>query len=126
MTQVILIGFLAGVLAGLVGVGGGVLFVAGLVAFEDLDLVAAEGTSLLAIIPVALVGAWRQQRYGNVRIRDAALVGVLATGGAAIGVVLANAVPERTLELLFAGFTLLTAAMVVRRARREPQARSAQ
>lgn len=117
MTQVVLIGFAAGVLAGLVGVGGGVLFVAGLVTFEGLGQVEAEGTSLLAIVPVALVGAWNQRRYGNVRVRDGLLVGVLAIGGAATGVVVANTVSERALELLFAAFALVTALGVIRKAR---------
>ena len=110
----LLIGFAAGVVAGMLGVGGGILFVPALTLALGLEQVEAEATSLLAIVPVALVGAWRQRRYGNVRIRDGALLGVLAIGGAALGVVVANAVPERGLQIAFAALMLLTAAQLVR------------
>ena len=63
-------GAAAGVLSGLLGVGGGILFVPTLTLALGLSQVRAEATSLLAIIPVALVGAWRQHRYGNVDVRD--------------------------------------------------------
>ena len=72
------------------GVGGGVLFVPGLVLFLGLDQHHAEATSLLAIVPVALVGTIRQDRYGNVHRRDALALGLFSLGGAAAGVALAN------------------------------------
>ncbi len=87
----IAIGVAAGVLGGLLGVGGGVLFVPGLVIFVGLTQHQAEATSLLAIVPVAIVGAYSQDRYGNVRRDDAVLMGVLSVAGAAGGVALANA-----------------------------------
>src|ERR1700750_1708585 len=96
---VIAIGVAAGVVAGMLGVGGGILFVPALVLFADLNQVDAEATSLLAIVPVALVGAVRQRAYGNVRLGDAALVGGLSAAGVTLGVVVANAVPERALEV---------------------------
>ena len=71
---------------------------------------------LLAIVPVALVGAARQHRYGNVRVADGLVIGVLAIPGAALGVVLVNAAPERLVEVLFAGLLLLVAAQLVRSA----------
>ena len=108
------IGFAAGVVAGMLGVGGGILFVPALTLALGLGQVEAEATSLLAIVPVAAVGAWRQRRYGNVRVRDAVLLGVLAVGGAALGVVIANAVPERVLKGGFAVLMLLTALQLVR------------
>ncbi len=115
MTGAIVIGICAGVVAGMMGVGGGVLFVPALVIFLDLSQVDAEATSLLAIIPVALVGAWRQHGYGNLRVRDGVVVGLLAIPGAALGVVLVNAVPERSVEIGFALLQLLVAAQLVRR-----------
>jgi uncharacterized membrane protein YfcA len=115
----ILIGVCAGLVAGMMGVGGGVLFVPALVLLLDLSQVDAEATSLLAIIPVALVGAWRQHTYGNVRLRDALLVGTLAVPGAALGVVLVNAVPERAVEIGFALLQLFVAWQLVRRVRRD-------
>jgi uncharacterized membrane protein YfcA len=111
-----------GLVGGLVGVGGGILFVPALTIFLDLSQVDAESTSLLMIAIVALVGAARQSRYGNVNLRDAVLVGVLSPLGVAIGVVVANAVPERALELGFAALALFMAAQLVRRALAEPGA----
>lgn len=110
----VLIGLLAGVVAGMLGVGGGILFVPALTLALGLSQVDAEATSLLAIIPVSILGAWRQHRYGNVRWRDGLLVGVLAVGGVAAGVALANALDERTLEVGFALLMLLVAARLVR------------
>jgi uncharacterized protein len=98
----ILIGVAAGMLSGLLGVGGGALFVPALVLLLGLDQVDAEATSLLAIVPVALVGTWRQHRYGNVRVRDGLVVGLVAIPGALLGVVLVNALPERAIEYAFA------------------------
>lgn len=112
------IGVLAGVIAGMLGVGGGIIFVPGLVLFVGLTQVDAEATSLLAIVPVALLGAYRQHRYGNVRVRDGLLVGALAVPAAALGVAIVNALPERAIEIAFAGLQLVIAAQLVRRALR--------
>ena len=120
MIGAIAMGALGGVLAGMLGVGGGVIFVPALVLLLDSSQLHAEATSLVAIIPVALVGAARQHRYGNVRVRDGLLVGALAAAGAAGGVALANAVPERALEIGFAVLLLATAAQLVRRPPTEP------
>lgn len=115
MIGVLLMGIAAGLLAGLLGVGGGVLFVPALTLLVGLTQVEAEATSLLAIIPVALVGAVSQARYGNLRARDAIVVGLFAIPGAVVGVVIVNNVPERAVELAFAGFLLLVAGQLVRR-----------
>jgi uncharacterized membrane protein YfcA len=118
----VLVGFAAGVVAGLLGVGGGILFVPALVLFLNLPQVDAEATSLLAIIPVALVGAASQRRYGNLRPRDAIVLGVLAIPGAVAGVAIVNAIPERTVEVLFALLMLYVAFQLVRRALAPPPA----
>lgn len=115
MIGAIAIGVAAGVVAGLLGVGGGVLFVPGLVIFLDLTQHRAEATSLLAIVPVALVGAVVQDRYGNVRRGDALLLGLLSVAGAAGGVALANALSGRFLQVGFALFMLFVAGQLVRR-----------
>jgi uncharacterized membrane protein YfcA len=109
-----------GLVGGLVGVGGGILFVPALTIFLDVSQVQAESTSLLMIAIVALVGAARQNQYGNVNLRDAALVGVLSPLGVVIGVVVANEVSERALQLGFAALALFMAAQLVRRALAEP------
>jgi uncharacterized protein len=113
--ETIAVGVLAGVVAGMLGVGGGVLFVPALVLFLGLDQVDAEATSLLAIIPVALVGAQRQRSYGNVRVRDGLVLGVLAIPGAIAGVALVNALPERVTQVAFALLMLFVAVQLVRR-----------
>jgi uncharacterized membrane protein YfcA len=110
------LGFAAGVAGGLLGVGGGILFVPALVVFADQSQLGAEATSLVAIVVVAAVGAWRQFGYGNVRLRDGLVVGVLSPLGVLIGVGLANAVPERALELSFAGVQLVFAWQLAKRA----------
>jgi uncharacterized membrane protein YfcA len=115
-----LLGFAGGTLGGLVGVGGGVLFVPALAIFLDQSQIRAEATSLLAIVFVALVGAWRQHGYGNVRIRDGLVVGALSPLGVAVGVAISNAVAERTLELMFAALALLFAVQLLRRALTSP------
>jgi uncharacterized protein len=111
----IAIGFAAGVAGGVLGLGGGVLFVPALVIFLDQSQLSAEATSLLAMIPMAAVGAWRQHRYGNLRLRDGVLVGALSPLGVLAGTILANALAERTLELLFAALQLWFAAGLLRR-----------
>lgn len=121
MVEAALIGLVAGVVAGMFGVGGGALFVPALSIFIGLSHVEAEATSLLAMIPVALVGAWRQRGYGNLRVRDGVLLGVLAVAGAVLGVVAANALPERVLEVAFAGLLVFIAVQLARRALREPR-----
>ncbi|MBA2505810.1 MAG: sulfite exporter TauE/SafE family protein [Thermoleophilaceae bacterium] len=113
------IGFAAGLASGMVGIGGGVIFVPGLVIFADLGQVDAQATSLFAVIAVVLVGAWRQHGYGNVRLRDAMVVGALSPLGVVVGVVLANEVPERALEVSFA---LVQVYFAYRLVRRKPEA----
>ena len=118
-----LMGFAGGMVGGLLGVGGGILFVPALAIFLDESQVRAEATSLLAIVPVAMVAVWRQIGYGNVRVREGLVIGALSPLGVGIGVVVANAVSQRALELIFAGLALLIATQLVVRALRpgEPE-----
>jgi uncharacterized protein len=112
----LLLGFAAGVVAGMFGVGGGVLFVPTLIAL-GLGQVEAEATSLAAIIPTALAGTWRQHQYGNVRWRAALVIGVVSILGVQGGALAALALPEDVLRRLFAALILLVAAQLVWRAR---------
>jgi uncharacterized protein len=116
----ILLGFAAGAAGGLLGVGGGILFVPALSLVLGLSHLDAEATSLLAIIPVAVVGAWRQTGYGNVQWRDGLAIGALSAGGAVLGAVLANTIPERGLEIGFACLVLVVAAQLAWRALQPP------
>jgi hypothetical protein len=111
----VVMGAAGGFVSGLLGVGGGILFVPALTLVLSLSQVRAEATSLLAIIPVAVVGAARQYRYGNVVVRDGAVVGALSALGVIGGVALANVLPQRALKLAFAGVMLLVASQFLRR-----------
>lgn len=113
----VLICLAGGMTGGLVGVGGGVLFVPALTVFLGLSQVEGESTSLLMIVIVALVGAYRQNGYGNVRVREALIIGALSPLGVLVGVGVANHVSERALQLAFAALALFMAAQLVRRAR---------
>jgi uncharacterized membrane protein YfcA len=120
MTEVLLavsVGLAAGVAAGLFGVGGGILFVPVLSLGLGLSQINAEATSLLAIIPTVVAGTWTQTRYGNVRWRPAAIMGVAAVAGVEGGVQIATALPEHILQRLFALLMLVVAAQIAWRAR---------
>ena len=120
MTEVVvaLVGLVGGVLAGLFGVGGGILFVPVLALGLGLTQLHAEASSLLAIIPTAIVGSWRQVRYGNVDLRAAALIGAASILGVQGGVLIAESLPESALRRLFGAFLLVTAGQLVWRTRR--------
>ncbi|HET7573164.1 MAG TPA: sulfite exporter TauE/SafE family protein [Gaiellaceae bacterium] len=113
----VVLGVVAGVLSGLFGVGGGTLFVPTLVAL-GLTQVHAEATSLLAMIPVVLLGVWRQHRYGNVSWRPSLVIGVASIGAAVGGAALAVSLPESVLKRLFAVLLLFTAGQIAWRARK--------
>jgi uncharacterized membrane protein YfcA len=119
-----ILGFAGGAVGGILGVGGGILFVPALAIFLNEPQVRAEATSLLAIVPMSLIGAWRQNRFGNIRIREGLLIGALSPIGVALGVVLANALPERTLKIAFAVLLLIVAAQVARQSLLRPAGRS--
>jgi uncharacterized membrane protein YfcA len=109
------IGTLAGLFSGLFGVGGGTVIVPLLVLWLGYEEHAATATSLAAIIFVAGFAATTQGLYGNVRVLDAALVGIPAVGGVLIGTRLAQRLPARTIALLFAGVLVLSALELILR-----------
>lgn len=113
----ILLGLCAGVLAGLFGVGGGILFVPTLVAL-GLGQLEAQGTSLLAILPTVLAGSWSQRRYGNLRARSALIVGLGSVVGVEIGARVVIELPEETVRKLFAVLLFAVAVQLVWRTRR--------
>ena len=106
---------IGGVVAGLIGVGGGVVFVPAMTIVLSKGQVEAEATSLMMIALVSVVGTWRQIGYGNVNLKDAAVIGVLSPVGVLVGVVVANSVPERALRIGFALLALYMAWRLLRR-----------
>ena len=117
LALVLLLGLATGVLAGLFGVGGGILFVPILVLFFEFGQVEAEATSLLAIIPAAVAGTWQHRRYGNVRWKAVLVLALGAVAGVQVGVVVAQALPEDLLRRLFGVLMIVTAAQLAWRAR---------
>jgi hypothetical protein len=117
------LGLAAGVLAGLFGVGGGILFVPALVAL-GLGQIEAQATSLLAILPTVAAGAWNQSRYGNLRVQEALILGAASIGGVEVGARIATSLPEDVLRRLFALLLFAVAAQLVwrtsRKSRRYP------
>ena len=111
------LGFAAGVVAGMFGVGGGVLFVPALLAV-GLSQIEAEATSLMAILPAVVAGTWRQAGYGNVRWRPAAVIGISALPGIAVGIWIADSLREDVLQRLFALLLLGVAAQIAWRSLR--------
>lgn len=114
----LVLGLAAGVLAGLFGVGGGVLFVPTLTLALGLEQLHAQATSLAAMLPVVAVGTWNQRRYGNVRLRPAVVLGLGGVAGVLAGGFLAESLPERALERLFGVLLLGVAAQLAWRASR--------
>jgi uncharacterized protein len=114
----IVLGLAAGVLSGLFGVGGGILFVPTLVAL-GLGQIEAQATSLLAILPTVAVGAANQHRYGNLRPRTAVIVGVASVLGVEVGARIATSLSETTLRRLFAVLLFGVAVQLVWRATRD-------
>jgi uncharacterized membrane protein YfcA len=113
----LVLGVAAGILAGLFGVGGGVLFVPVLVAL-GLGQVEAQATSLLAIMPTVLAGAWNQRRYGNLRVRTAIVLGFSSLAGVEAGARIATSLPEDDLRRLFGALLLAVAVQLAWRAHR--------
>ena len=102
-------GLAAGTASGLFGVGGGVLFVPALTLVLGLSQLHAEATSLAALVPVVVAGAWRQRSYGNLRGRPAVTIGIASIAGVVGGALLARELPEADLRRLF-GVLLLAVA----------------
>lgn len=116
--EVIAVGFLAGAVSGLFGVGGGVIFVPSLVFLFGMTQAEANATSLLAIVPVAIVGSYRQNKYGNVAVREGIWIGIVSLPAAVLTALIANSLPERVLQLLFVALALYVAFRMGRRAMR--------
>jgi uncharacterized membrane protein YfcA len=118
------LGLAAGVLSGLFGVGGGILFVPTLLAL-GLGQVEAQATSLLAVIPTVVAGAWNQRRYGHLRMQTALVVGLASVAGVEVGARIATGIPAHDLRRMFGALLFVVAAQLVfrayRRSRRYPE-----
>lgn len=115
------IGLIAGLLAGLLGIGGGLLMVPAMVLVMAFDQHVAQGTSLLVIIPAAAFGSFTHHREGRLALRDAAALGIGGVGGAILGSVAALSLDETILQRMFAILLLFMAGrMLLHRPTPEP------
>jgi uncharacterized membrane protein YfcA len=102
-------GFGAGFLSGTIGIGGGLLFVPTMTVGLRLSQAVAQGTSLLAIVPTAIVGGVTHLRRGNVLVRQAAWMGGGGVVGAVIGALVAVEVPGPILARIWGAFLVFSA-----------------
>lgn len=109
LVQLALIGLAAGFLAGLLGIGGGVVMVPAMVLLLGFDQHIAQGTSLVVIIPAALSGSYTHHRNGRLFLRDAAILAAGGVIGSVFGSVFALSIDEEILRRLFAAFLLIVA-----------------
>lgn len=107
-----LMGVVGGFIAALAGVGGGIIFVPALALVLGLTQVVAEATSLLAIVPVAILGTWQQRNTGDVHLRDALIMGVGSVITAVLAAFVATKLPQSTLRILFAAFMVIIAVRI--------------
>ncbi len=108
--QFIIIGLAAGVLAGMFGIGGGIIIVPALMIVAHMKPQMATGTSLGALLlPVGVLGAWQYYRNQSLDIHAALWIALGLVLGAYIGASLALKLPPRELQRLFAVFLLFVA-----------------
>ncbi|MDX2192767.1 MAG: TSUP family transporter [Gemmatimonadales bacterium] len=111
------IGFTAGVLAGLFGIGGGILIVPALAFFAKMPIKQATGTSLGALLlPVGILGVWKYWQAGNIEIRASLWIAAGLTVGALVGATLVQRLEGATLQRAFAAFLVAVAARMWLRA----------
>ncbi|MGO1410565.1 sulfite exporter TauE/SafE family protein [Microbacterium sp.] len=110
------LGFVTGILSGLIGVGGGIVVVPVLiVVFGASDLV-AKGTSLLMMIPTTLVAAWRNFRNGNVDLVSAVTVALATVVTTPLGAIVAGVLDPQIANWVFIAFLAVIAAQMAVRA----------
>jgi uncharacterized membrane protein YfcA len=111
-----IIGLASGITSGLFGVGGGIIMVPAMMFFLSppiRDIKQAIGTSLVVIIPTALMGSYRHLTQGNVEWRTALALAPLAIAGSYLGAWLTTQIPADNLKRAFGGFLMLVGARLL-------------
>ncbi|MGP1386016.1 MAG: TSUP family transporter [Thainema sp.] len=110
----ILLGAFAGVISGLIGIGGGVIIVPALVFFFGLSQHQAQGTTLALLVPpIGLLGAWTYYQQGYVDIKVAAYICLGFLFGSLLGAKFAIGIPNEILEKVFGGAMLMIALKMI-------------
>jgi uncharacterized protein len=115
----VLIGLVTGTLAGLLGIGGGVVMVPAMVVFFSELNVVAKGTSVAVIIPTSIMGTWRNWKADNVDLRVAGIVGVAGIVSAIAGGIIADHMSQDLSNILFASLVLVVAIRMILDLRRD-------
>ena len=105
----IVVGLITGVLAGLLGVGGGIFVVPAMVVGYGIPAAVAKGTSLAMIVPTSIMGTWRNRKNHNVDLRVAVTLGLAGVVSAFFGGKISVGMSEQTSNLLFALLLLFVA-----------------
>ncbi|TMC54703.1 MAG: sulfite exporter TauE/SafE family protein [Chloroflexi bacterium] len=116
-------GFAAGFLSGVLGIGGGLLFVPTLTVGFNASQSVAQGTSLIAIVPTAIVGGYTHLREGNVILEAALWMGGGGVVGGIIGALVAVEIPGPLLARVWGAFLVLSAYRLAVQALRRPTAK---
>lgn len=107
------IGILAGLASGYVGVGGGFIMVPLMISLVGISMRQASGTSLIAVMILAIPGVIEQATFGNIDYIAGIAIAIGSIPGAVVGARLVSVVPERMLRLIFSGFLLVAAVLLI-------------
>ena len=120
VVALVIVGLITGILAGLLGVGGGIVMVPAMILLFGIEPVVAKGTSAAVIIAAAVMGTWRNRANDNTDLRAAAVIGASGIVTAAIGGVLADRMSDDLSNVLFASLLLVVAARLAWGLRHDP------
>lgn len=118
----VLVGVVAGILAGLLGIGGGIVVIPGLVLLAGVDLTTARGTSLLVVLITAATASITTVRSGQTNTRVGVIAGLAGAPASLVGALVSQKIPQQQAAWLFAALMLFAAVQLVRKAlKREPE-----
>jgi uncharacterized membrane protein YfcA len=119
VVALVAVGLAAGILAGLLGVGGGIIMIPAMILLFGIVPVVAKGTSAAVIVPTAVIGTWSNRSRGNADLRAAAVVGGAGIVTAALGGTVADKMSDELSNVLFASLLVVVAARLLWQLRRE-------
>ena len=111
--EFVMLGLVSGVLAGLLGVGGGIVMVPSMVIFFSMPTTLAKGTSLVAIIPTAIIGTKRNITKNNVNLKLAAIIGLSGVASSFLTSRISLNLDDRLSNHLFEGLLTIVALKLI-------------